>query len=416
MLKPPEGASLNLWLDYLEHLHGQTIDLGLDRVQQVADRLNLPLLSDERVSPFVFTVAGTNGKGSTCATLHQLALAADLNVGLYTSPHLHRFNERVVINQHPVSDQALVLAFEQVEAVRGEVSLTYFEFTTLAALVLFQAAELDVWVLEIGLGGRLDAVNLVDADISILTTVDRDHQAFLGDDLEQIGREKAGVFRAAQPAVLGSSELPVSVQESADAVGARLYPFGSEHGADADGLWWRGGRLTPNRLVATVPRANQAAALQAFALSPFELSLSQIESAVNAVVLPGRLQAMTVGARRLVLDVGHNPHAARYLAQRLAGESWSVVLAMLADKDVESVASALEPIVGRWYLAGLAVPRGLSAEGLAARATVALSQCYHSVAAALEAALADPVDRPVLVCGSFFTVAEALDVLATFDP
>ncbi|PTY36437.1 hypothetical protein BGP77_03825 [Saccharospirillum sp. MSK14-1] len=416
MPKPPEGSSLGHWLDYLEHIHGQTIDMGLDRVRQVADRLNLPLISGERSSPFVFTVAGTNGKGSTCATLHQLALAADLSVGLYTSPHLHHFNERVVINHDPVADADLIDAFEQVETARGDVSLTYFEFTTLAAFVLFHAANLDVWVLEIGLGGRLDAVNLVDADISILTTVDRDHQAFLGDDIEQIGREKAGVFRADQPAVLGSYELPRSVQDSARAVGAKHYPFGLEHGADADGIWWRGGRLPENALLASVPRANQASALQAFALSPFDLSLSQIEAAINQVVLPGRLQHLTVEGRRVVLDVGHNPHAARYLAQRLADESWSVVLGMLADKDVESVAEALSPIVGEWYLAGLAVPRGLSAESLAVRATAGVGQCYHSIAAALEAALDDPAGRPVLVCGSFYTVAEALEALAASDP
>ncbi|WP_108125426.1 bifunctional tetrahydrofolate synthase/dihydrofolate synthase [Saccharospirillum mangrovi] len=416
MPKPPEGASLFTWLDYLEHLHGQTIDMGLDRVRLVADRLNLPLSRDERNRPFVFTVAGTNGKGSTCATLHQLSRVAGLSVGLYTSPHLHRFNERVVINQDMASDDDLIRAFEQVEAARGDVSLTYFEFTTLAAFVLFNDADLDVWVLEIGLGGRLDAVNLVDADISVLTTVDRDHQAFLGDDLEQIGREKAGVFRAGQPAVLGSAELPMSVQETAKAVGAQLFPFGAEHGADDTGLWWRGSRLPEGRLRATVPRANQAAALQAFALSPFEVSPADAERAVNQVSIPGRMQTLTVAGRRVVLDVGHNPHAARYLAQRLGHERWSVVFGMLADKDVESVTQALNPIVGGWYLAGLAVPRGLSAETLAGRATAAVGQCYHSVAAALEAALDDPAGRPVLVCGSFYTVAEALEALAAFEP
>lgn len=416
MPRPPEAGSLDLWLDYLERLHGQAIELGLERVRRVAERLNLPLDGEQREKPFVFTVAGTNGKGSTCASLHQLALAADLSVGLYTSPHLHRFNERVVIGSEPVADTDLIRAFEQVEAVRGDISLTYFEFTTLAAFVLFSAADLDVWVLEIGLGGRLDAVNLVDADVAVLTTVDRDHQAFLGNDLEQIGREKAGVFRAGRPAVLGSAGLPSSVTDSARAIGARLFAFGDEHGADESGLWWRHGRLTTVELRASVPPANQAAALQAFALSPFRLSPALATQAVNRVRLPGRMQELNVGGRRLVLDVGHNPHAARYLAERLAGDNWSVVLAMLADKDVEGVTEALEPLAGRWFLAGLAVPRGLSAEGLGARATAGLGECYHSVAAALEAALDDPVERPVLVCGSFYTVAEALDALAALDP
>lgn len=200
-------TTLDDWLAYLERIHGQAIDLGLDRLARVAEHLDLPLSRASGRRPFVITVAGTNGKGSTCETLRQLGLQAGARVGLYSSPHLHRFNERVVIDRDPVSDDALIQAFKQVEQARGDISLTYFEFTTLAAFVVFHQADLDLWVLEVGLGGRLDAVNLVDCDVAVLTTVDRDHQAFLGDDINIIGQEKAGIFRSGRPAVLGSNDL-----------------------------------------------------------------------------------------------------------------------------------------------------------------------------------------------------------------
>lgn len=411
MPRPPD-RTLDDWLAYLEKIHGQTIDLGLDRLAQVAEHLDLPLRSDGRARPFVITVAGTNGKGSTCETLRQLGLAAGARVGLYSSPHLHRFNERVIIDRDPVSDDDLIQAFEQVERARGEVSLTYFEFTTLAAFVVFQRADLDLWVLEVGLGGRLDAVNLVDCDVAVLTTVDRDHQAFLGDDINIIGREKAGIFRPGRPAVLGSGELPETVFQAADTLNSPVHRFGDTHGLSDDRLWWQDGRIDRSRLTASVPLQNQATALQAFAQSPFELATDRILGALNRVQLLGRLQTLYRGEQRLVLDVGHNPHAARYLADRLNGESWRIVLAMLADKDIPGVVDALDPIADRWYLADLDVPRGLDARTLRDRATLTDAQCYDSVAAAIDAACADPDGRPILICGSFFTVSQALDALA----
>lgn len=410
MRRPPD-ASLNDWLTYLEHLHAQAIDLGLERVAVVAQALDLPLAKADRSRPLVFTVAGTNGKGSTCDALRQLALAANARVGLYTSPHLRRFNERVVIDRDSVDDRTLITAFERVEAARGDTSLTYFEFTTLTALVIFAEADLDVWVLEVGLGGRLDAVNLVDADVAVLTTVDRDHEAFLGSDLEGIGREKAGIFRSGSPAVLGSAALPASVFATAERLGVPLYPYGVEHGADDESIWWQGDRLACGHLTATVPAANLATAVQAFYRAGYRPDTQTVLSALNRVRLPGRMQTLHRNGRRIVLDVGHNPHAARYLAERLAGSSWSIVLGMLADKDVEGVVEALSPLAGRWYLAGLSIPRGLSATALRSRTTAPDAECYDSVTKACEAALADPENRPILVCGSFFTVAEALTAL-----
>lgn len=410
-MPPPPDATLGDWLDYLEKLHGQAIDLGLDRLAVVADRLDLPLRRSGRSRPRVLTVAGTNGKGSTCEALRQLGRATGLRVGLYSSPHLYRFNERVVIDDVSVDDATLIRAFQQVEDVRGDTTLTYFEFTTLAAFVIFHQSDLDVWVLEVGLGGRLDAVNLVDPDVAVLTTVDRDHDAFLGSDLEVIGREKAGIFRAATPAVLGSDPLPASVSATAERLGAPVHRFGDNHGIDPEWIWWQSGRIRRADITATVPAQNLATAVQAFTLAGYALDTATMRDALNRIQLPGRLQRLTRNGRRLVLDVGHNPHAARYLADQLGGEPWSVVLGMLADKDVEGVTAALSPLACAWYLADLSVPRGLDARALQRRATLTDAQCYDSVSAALAAAMADTSARPILICGSFYTVSEALTAL-----
>lgn len=415
-MRPQPDASLDDWLSYLEHLHSQAIDMGLDRLRAVASRLDLPLASAGRTRPFVFTVAGTNGKGSTCDALRQMSLLAGCRVGLYTSPHLHRFNERVQIDSTPVTDSCLIAAFEQVELARGDVTLTYFEFTTLAAFVVFQAADLDVWVLEVGLGGRLDAVNLVDPNVAIVTTVDLDHAAFLGTDRDQVGVEKAGIFRPGADAVLGSDDLPATVVARAEALNAPVSPLGQSHGADAAELWWTDadGRHSVKMagLTTTVPTDNLATARMAFARSPFKLTEDQTLVAFNAVVPAGRMQILRKHGCDWVLDVGHNPHAARYLARRLGDRRWHVLLGMLADKDIEAVTRALAPLAASWSLVTLAVPRGLTAAELNARATVSPARCYDSVAAAVAAAPEDAQGLPILVCGSFFTVADALSLLS----
>ncbi len=415
-MRPQPDATLDDWLSYLEHLHSQAIDMGLDRLRAVASRLDLPLASAGRTRPFVFTVAGTNGKGSTCDALRQMSLLAGCRVGLYTSPHLHRFNERVQIDSTPVTDACLIAAFEQVELARGEVTLTYFEFTTLAAFVVFQAADLDVWVLEVGLGGRLDAVNLVDPNVAIVTTVDLDHAAFLGTDRNQIGVEKAGIFRSGADAVLGSDDLPPTVVACAEALTAPVSSLGQTHGADDTELWWTDAdgkhSLNATGLTTTVPSDNLVTARQAFARSPFRLTDDQTLAAFNAVVPAGRMQRIRKHGCDWVLDVGHNPHAARYLARRLGDRRWHVLLGMLADKDVEAVTRALAPLAASWSLVTLSVPRGLTATELNARATVSPARCYDSAAAAVAAAPEDAQGLPILVCGSFFTVADALSLLS----
>lgn len=417
MSRPPDSAGLADWLAWLEHLHSQEIDLGLDRLEVVAARLHLPLKVAQRSpGPYVFVVAGTNGKGSTCATLQALALEAGLDIGLYSSPHLLRFNERVLINGREVEDEQLVSAFRRIEAVRQGVSLTYFEYTTLAALLIFNEAELDVWVLEVGLGGRLDAVNLVDANCAVLTTVGLDHQSFLGDSLEQIGFEKAGVFRPGQPAVLGSPDLPASVEQQAHRVGAEVKPYGVTHGiAGSDLFWEHGNRIAIAELSSTVPVANQVTAAQAFSLSPFTLNTKAVKQALNRVVLAGRCQRVSWHGRPLVLDVAHNPQAAEYLASRLSGQAWHLVLGMLADKDIPGVVKALQPLAMDISLVSLDAARGLTAEALRQRATLPDAQCYDSMSQALAAVCASDDDAPVLVCGSFYTVAAVLNLMQSLD-
>jgi dihydrofolate synthase/folylpolyglutamate synthase len=256
----------------------------------------------------------------------------------------------------------------------------------------------------------------VDPDIALITTIDLDHAAFLGTDRDVIGFEKAGIFRSGAPAVLGSTDLPTTVAARAEELGAPLYSASVSHGVDGSGLWWteQGDvhRLNESSLSTTVPLDNLVAARQAFALSPFRVSDAQTLAAFNAVRPAGRLQHIEVFGQTWVLDVAHNPHAARYLAQRLGHQRWHILLGMLADKDVEAVAAALAPLADQWSLVSLDVPRGLTAAELKARATVNPAQCYDSVARAIEAATVNSPGLPVLVCGSFFTVAEALNTLA----
>ncbi len=279
--------------------------------------------------------------------------------------------------------------------------------------MVFDRSDLDLWVLEVGLGGRLDAVNLVDCDVAVVTTVDLDHQDFLGTDRDLIGREKAGVFRSDKPAVLGSSSLPDSVADQARRLACPLDAFNQHHGSDDRMIWWAGGHIERSRLTTTVPPANLATAVQAFRRLGYELTPDSVLDALNRIQLVGRLQRVTARGCDWVLDVGHNPHAAAHLAGTLAPVRHHVVLAMLADKDVAGVAKALEPIAASWHLAPLGGPRGLDAPSLRDRATVGRGQCYDSVAAAMHGAesRAEADHRPILVCGSFFTVSHALDAL-----
>jgi dihydrofolate synthase/folylpolyglutamate synthase len=406
------------WLDYQQQVHPKSIDMGLERVGAVARALGLG-----RPARHVVTVAGTNGKGSTVAFVEAIARAAGLRVGAYTSPHLLRYNERVRIDGVDAGDAALVAAFERIDAARGDVPLTYFEFGTLAALLLFERAALDLAILEVGLGGRLDATNIVDPDVAIITTVDLDHQDWLGDDREAIGAEKAGILRAGRPAVLAEKDPPSSVLRRAYALGAFAIRGHSDYLIDdlGDGRWrWREPgyaiELPAPRLAAPAQRDNAAAAIAALRALDLPIDDAAIVAGVLAARVPGRLQVLP-GAPETVLDVAHNPQGARQLAAWLAAnpKRTVAVFSALADKDVAAIVAPLAAHVAAWHLGPIvdAGPRGLDAGTLAAKLVPALDagsvRRHASLAAARAAAAAEAgPDGRVLVFGSFHTVADAL--------
>jgi dihydrofolate synthase / folylpolyglutamate synthase len=414
--------TLDDWLSYQQQIHPAGIALGLERLREVAGRL--PLGPPARC---VITVAGTNGKGSTVAFIEAIARAAGHRVGCYTSPHLQRYNERVRIDGIEASDEALIAAFERIEAARGDTPLTYFEFGTLAALLVFERAGLDLAVLEVGLGGRLDAVNLIDADVAVVTTIALDHMDWLGNDLESIGREKAGVFRAGHPAVLGDPAMPASVAERARELGAPLRRAGHEFRCVAtdDGL-----RYLEDQFALTLPApalraacqpANVGAAICALrALAPrLPIAPAAFATGVATAALRGRLERIERNGVELLFDVAHNPQAAGQLAEWLrrhppAGRTLAVFSA-LADKDQPALVAALGDSIDRWHIAGLpdAAPRGLPIEALWSRLAGVLpahaAQSHRTVAEALAATRAEARggDR-IVVFGSFHTVGEAL--------
>ncbi|WP_307553024.1 bifunctional tetrahydrofolate synthase/dihydrofolate synthase [Xanthomonas sacchari] len=414
-------ASMNTlpeWLAYIERQHPQDIAMGLERVRAVAARMRLT-----RPAKHVITVGGTNGKGSTVAFVEAIARAAGWRVGSYTSPHLLRYNERVRIDGEEASDAELVSAFATVEAARGDTALTYFEYGTLAALWLFQQAKLELAVLEVGLGGRLDAVNLVDADVAVITTVDIDHTDWLGSDREAIGAEKAGIARPWKPLVLGEIDPPSSVLRRAYAIGANALRAGSDffhEPIDAERWRWRDVgtelQLPLPQLRAPVQRANAATAIAALRALRRSLPRHAYAEGIAAARLRGRLQPCVRDGVEVLVDVGHNPQAARELAAALQAQPAAgrthAVFAALADKDAAGVVAALAAQVDAWHLAGLGGSRGQSGAQLRARladTAAAEADLAESVAQALQSALAQarPGDR-VLVFGSFHTAGEAL--------
>jgi dihydrofolate synthase/folylpolyglutamate synthase len=407
--------TLNDWLALLERRHPRPIELGLERVARVRDRAALAPAFP------VIVVGGTNGKGSTCAMLEAMLSSAGFRVGLYTSPHLLRYNERVRVGMREVDDAALVEAFEHVEAARGEVALTYFEFGTLAALDVFQRGALDVAVLEVGLGGRLDAVNAFDADCSVVTTIDLDHMEYLGPTRESIGFEKAGIFRAGRPAVCADEDPPRSLLDHAAAIGAQLRLIGRDFGCRAgphDWHYWsaRGRRsgLPHPALRGAYQITNASAAIAALEALQARLAVDMgaVRRGLIEVCLPGRFQVLP-GRPQVILDVGHNPQAARVLADNLgamprAGRTLAV-FGMLADKDFEVVAAAMLSAVDRWFVCSLSGPRGASAEQLRAaivrlRADAEIESCADPAAAFARAREAARDDDRILVFGSFYTV------------
>lgn len=421
-------SNLTDWLAYLEQLHPSSIDMGLERVQLVAKKLQL-----SRPAPLVITVTGTNGKGSTCAFISALLQSQGLTVGLYTSPHLLHYEERIAINGQLVSERLLCDAFVAIEQARGEISLTYFEFGTLAALLLFQQAKLDAVVLEVGLGGRLDAVNIVDADIAVVTSIGIDHQEWLGNSRDSVAFEKAGIFRKNQPAVCGDDNPPASLLEQAEHKGTSLLIRG-DHFTFTNYLdhWqWQGRNKQgqPLQLMSipplALPIANAAVALQVYALLDLAWQPATLINTLQAVRITGRLERQTLCYKgkevHLLLDVGHNPHAASFLADYLLkhpipGKRYAV-FGLLADKELAGVVDPLLPLVADWAVAPLPTPRSNSAETLAnylVKKQQQVTAC-DSIAKALtlQTEKATSSDE-ILVVGSFYVVADALVWLEQF--
>lgn len=418
--------SLADWLAYLEQLHPSAIDMGLERSRAVAQGLGLG-----KPAPLVITVTGTNGKGSTCAFLASLLQEQGLKVGVYSSPHLLRYNERVQVAGVEASDAELCAAFAAVEAARGETSLTYFEMGTLAAFWLFQQAALDAVVLEVGLGGRLDAVNLIDADLALVTSIGLDHADWLGDTRESVAFEKAGIFRSGKPALCGDLEPPQPLLEQVALLDAPFFLRGRDYDLSIDAHSWswyglneQGQVLRLERLpLLDLPMENAALALQAYALLNLPWREEQTVRALAATRVTGRLDRRTVNWQgkplTLLLDVGHNPHAAEYLAQRLAARpprgKRLAVFGLLADKDLAGVITPLLAEVADWAVAALPTSRTRPAAELQAYLHKRGAQvtAYIDVPTALQAQCVQAsAEDEILLFGSFYCVAEALDWLA----
>lgn len=425
--------NLQQWLSRLETAHSQgLIDMGLERVGRVKTAMQL-----NPTCP-VIVVAGTNGKGSTCAFLSQIYTQAGYKVGTLTSPHLLRFNERIAINTQAVSDEQIVASFERIEAARGETSLTYFEFNTLAAVDIFLRENVDVMVLEVGLGGRLDAVNVFDADCAIVTSVDLDHQAFLGNTVEQVAYEKAGVFRANVPAICGQIPAPASLLQHAESIGAPVllaqrdfsltkldnqqwnFHFTPQDSAGSLHIQPRNRNALPMpALRGTYQLHNAACALTALECLHHKLpvDLGAIKRGLLLAENVGRFQVLP-GRPLVVLDVGHNPHAARALRQNLIALPFAqqriAVFSMLADKDMDAVLEIVRDQFDVWYIAPLHLPRGRNLADLRnilmAHGIEQIRE-FDDVQAACNAALsvAGENDR-IVVFGSFHTVSEAMTV------
>ena len=420
-----ETKSLSDWLDYCERLHSKAIDLGLDRVRVVAQRMDI------RFSCPVITVAGTNGKGSTCAMLEAILTQAGYRTGVYTSPHLVHFEERLRLQERIVGADELVAAFERVEQARSQsepaVSLTYFEFSTLAILDIMARANLDVAILEVGLGGRLDAVNIIDPDCALITSIDLDHMELLGPDRESIGFEKAGIMRAGRPAVVSDPVPPQSVLDHASKIGAELWRLGVDFNFSGDKQQWAWagrGRRYAGLAYPALRGANQLinasgvlAALTALR-DRLPVTAQAVRNGLAMVELPGRFQIVP-GQPALVLDVAHNPHSVAALAANLDAMGFfpttHAIFGAMADKDLAPMLLRVNPIIDRWYFTDLPTARAQTGARLADQWRAlntrkdASAQAFADPAQALQAAVAaaDPADR-IVVFGSFYTVGGVL--------
>ncbi|MDP0099201.1 bifunctional tetrahydrofolate synthase/dihydrofolate synthase [Glaesserella parasuis] len=422
LISPKATDSLETWLSYLEKSHFKPIDMGLERIRKVAEELDLL-----KPAPYVITVAGTNGKGSTCKLLEIALLKAGLKVGVYSSPHLIHYNERVRIQGQEVGNADLIATFDYIEQHKSA-SLTYFEFGTLAALDLFRKAKVDVAILEVGLGGRLDATNIVDPDFAVITSIDIDHVEFLGDNREAIGREKAGIFRPNIPVVIGESDCPQSILDHAKELQCHVFrrDIDWKFSVESDRLQWQSKTKSLTVPLPKIPQPNCATALAVLTQLPFELSDEILVQAVAEAQMTARFQLLgeqdfaTFSQNRplaqVIIDVGHNLHAARYLADRLAewiqpNRKIYAVFSALVDKDLSGIVEPLEELIDEWHCAGLQGYRGQSGAEVKNKLLTALPNAkavaYENVIEASQVLFETASEQDIiLVFGSFHTVAD----------
>ncbi|MFK5216656.1 bifunctional tetrahydrofolate synthase/dihydrofolate synthase [Glaesserella parasuis] len=422
LISPKATDSLETWLSYLEKSHFKPIDMGLERIRKVAEELDLL-----KPAPYVITVAGTNGKGSTCKLLEMALLKAGLKVGVYSSPHLIHYNERVRIQGQAVGNADLITTFDYIEQHKSA-SLTYFEFGTLAALDLFRKAKIDVAILEVGLGGRLDATNIVDPDFAVITSIDIDHVEFLGDNREAIGREKAGIFRPNIPVVIGEPDCPQSILDYAKELQCHVFRRDIDwtFSAESDRLQWQSKTKSLTVPLPKIPQPNCATALAVLTQLPFELSDEILVQAVEEAQMTARFQLLgeqdfaTFSQNRplaqVIIDVGHNPHAARYLSDRLAewvqpNRKIYAVFSALVDKDLSGIVEPLEELIDEWHCAGLQGYRGQSGTEVKSKLLTALPNAkavaYENVIEASQVLFETANEQDIiLVFGSFHTVAD----------
>ncbi|URJ24982.1 bifunctional tetrahydrofolate synthase/dihydrofolate synthase [Candidatus Blochmannia ocreatus (nom. nud.)] len=409
-------SSLIEWLLYIENLHSATIDLNLNRVRALAIALDLI-----HPAEYVILVGGTNGKGTTCCVLETILLRNNTTVGLYTSPHLLSYNERVRVCGRELSDSIHVEAFSTIEKARGFIKLTYFEFITLSALYIFKQYTLDVVILEIGLGGRLDAANVVNADISVITNIGIDHTEFLGNSREMIAREKSGIFRFNKPAIIGDSDCPYSLIERANFFKTSLFIRGRDWDFQVfknQWSWWSKADnyklIYDNLPIPKIPVENAAVALSALKQSSFLISKSEIHAGLESAFLPGRFQIIRKKPT-IILDVGHNPHAANFLIKKLVVffskklGTIRMVIGMLKHKDISGTIYYLRSVVNFWYCASLNTPFSASCSDFSKYLINCNVQKFDSILDALNKAVLDSsCEDCIVVFGSFYAVSPVL--------
>ena len=439
---PTQASSLSDWLTYMHQIHVSAIDMGLSRVLPVAEKLGVLSVNDKsdtqpQTKPYIFTVAGTNGKGSTTAIISEICQQAGYKTALYQSPHLLEFNERVRISGNPVSNQTLIDAFYQVEQARlaCDLTLSFFEMTTLSAMLIFTQADCDVWVLEVGLGGRLDVVNIIDPDMAVITNIGIDHVDWLGDTREKIGYEKAGILRQGIPVVYGEEDMPVSVQNKIKKLDCITYQVGKDFACFDDGsdpqVWQFSSRaVTLNLPKPTLSLINSANAVATVLASELSINQNDIANGLRAVKLAGRFDYRQLANRHWLFDVAHNAEGVNFLLQgfvpfwqrHLASHPTAklhLLFSMLGDKNVKAVVSLLQrsnlPIES-WYLAEINHPRAMPLQELESSLATMVDTNQVNAHDSFNNAVVRMIQQTnpadfILVCGSFHTIGEVLTVL-----